>query len=114
MSDASDLNIFRALDWIRDHAEEMAQAKANRVQLEEFRKSKKALLMQKAEEEGHKSAAMQERQAYAHPEYIEFLNALGAAVEKEEKLRWLMEAARLRIGAWQTIEATKRIEMKSV
>lgn len=114
MSDESEIQIFRALDWIRDNATAMAQAKADRVQLEEFRKSKKALLMQKAEEAGHKSAATQEREAYAHPEYIEFLNALAAAVEKEEKLRWLMTAAQARIDCWRSLESTRRIEAKTV
>jgi hypothetical protein len=56
MSDASEINIFKALDWIRDNAQEMAQAKATRVQLEEFRKSKKALLMRDAEKTGINSA----------------------------------------------------------
>lgn len=114
MSDVAEMNIFRALDFIRDQAPVMAAAKADRVQLEEFRKSKKALLMQKAEEEGHKSAAIQERQAYAHPEYIEFLNALAAAVEKEEKLRWLMKAAELKIECWRSLESTRRVEAKNV
>jgi hypothetical protein len=114
MSDANEIQIFRALDWIRDNAEAMAQAKADRVQLEEFRKSKKALLMQKAEEAGHKSAVTQEREAYANPEYVEFLNALAAAVEKEEKLRWLMTAAQARIEVWRSLESTRRIEAKTV
>jgi hypothetical protein len=114
MSDDSDIQIFRCLDFLRDNASTMASAKADRVQLEEFRKSKKALLMQKAETEGHKSAAIQERQAYADPEYIEFLNTLAAAVEKEEKMRWLMKTAELKIECWRSLESTRRIEAKTV
>jgi hypothetical protein len=112
--ETSQINIFRCLDWIRDHAEEMAAAKADRVQVEEFRKSKKALLMIAAEKAGFTSMASQERQAYADPEYIEYLNALGAAVEKEEKLRWLMVSAQLKIECWRSLESTRRIEAKTL
>lgn len=114
MSDESDLNIFRCLDFIRDNASAMASAKADRIQIEEFRKSKKALLMVAAEKAGHNSAVAQEREAYAHPEYVEFLNALGAAIEKEEKLRWLMIAAQARIEVWRSLESTRRIEAKAI
>jgi len=40
--DDSQINIFRALDFIRDNAQPYANAKAQRVYLENFRKSKKA------------------------------------------------------------------------
>lgn len=114
MSDESELNIFRCLDFIRDNAASMAAAKADRVQLEEFRKSKKAMLMVAAEKAGHNSAVSQEREAYANKEYVEFLNALAAAVEKEEKLRWLMIAAQARIEVWRSLESTRRIEAKTL
>ena len=39
------INIFKALDFIRDHAQLYAQAKANLLYLTEYRKTKKALLM---------------------------------------------------------------------
>jgi hypothetical protein len=108
------IDIFKVLDFIRDHASEYAQAKADRVHLEEFRKSKKALLMRQAEIDGHKSAVAQEREAYAHPEYLEVLEGLKAAVEKEESLRWLITAAQAKFSAWQTLEATRRIEAKII
>jgi hypothetical protein len=114
MSDESELNVFRCLDFIRDHAAQLAQAKANRVHLEEFRKSKKALLMKAAEVNGATSVNAQERDAYAHPEYQELLSALRASVEEEERLRWMMVGAQAKISVFQTIEATRRIEIKSV
>ena len=64
MSEESEVNIFRCLDFLRDNAGAMAAAKADRVQLEEFRKSKKALLMIQAEKAGHNSAVAQERQDF--------------------------------------------------
>lgn len=114
MAEDSEIHIFKCLDYLRDNAAAMAQAKADRVQLEEFRKSKLALLMKKAESAGQKTAAAQEREAYADSEYIEFLNALAAAVEKEEKIRWMMRAAEARIECWRSIESTRRIEAKTV
>jgi hypothetical protein len=114
MDDAAEIKIFKILDFLRDQAPEMAQAKADRIQLEEFRKSKKALLMRDAERAGHKAAVTQEREAYAHPEYIELLNSLAAAVEREEKMRWLMVAAQLKIEVWRSLESSRRVEAKTL
>lgn len=114
MSDDSEINIFKALDFIRDQAPIYAKAKAARVYLENFRKSKKAILMRAAELKGHKTAAIQEREAYANPEYIEVLEALQVATEEEERLRWMIVAAEAKIEAWRTIEATRRAEARTV
>lgn len=114
MSDAAQIRIFDALDWIRDNAPKYAKAKAERVYLEEFRKTKKALLMQDAERAGHKAAVTQEREAYAAESYAEHLQALSAAVEEEERLRWLMVAAQARIEAWRSLESSRRIEAKTL
>jgi len=73
--------------------------------LEEFRKSKKALLMQLHND---KPIGAQEREAYAHPEYIGLLAALQVAVEKEENLRWMMTAATTRVEVWRSQEASNR------
>jgi hypothetical protein len=43
MSDESEVNVFRCLDFLRDNAPAYAKAKAERVYMEEFRKSKKAI-----------------------------------------------------------------------
>lgn len=114
MNADAEINIFRALDYIRDNAPAYAKAKSDRVYLEEFRKTKKALLMRAAELEGHKTAAAQEREAYAHPDYIAVLAGLQAAVEQEETFRWHMVAAQARIECWRTIEANRRVEARTV
>lgn len=106
----SEINIFKALDFIRNQAPVYAKAKADRVYLEQYRKTKKALGMRKAEMEGHKSAATQEREAYADEEYVELLNGLREAVEVEERLRWMIVAAQAKIEVWRTIEANRRVE----
>ncbi len=114
MSDESGVNIFKALDFIRDNAPLYAKAKSERVYLEEFRKSKKALLMRDAEIAGHKSAVSQEREAYAHPDYMALLEALKLAVEEEEKFRWMFVGAQAKIEVWRTIEANRRAEAKNL
>ena len=95
----------RAVDWIRDNAQALAEARAQRVYLEEFRKSKKAILYQQA---GEAPVAEREAYAYAHPDYMAVLDGLRAAVEQEERLRWLMVAAQARIETWRTQSANER------
>lgn len=103
---------FGALETIKEISPLYAKAKADRTMLELARKSKKAVLMIEAEKLGHKSAVLQERYAYAHPDYEVLLNGLHVAVEEEEKLRWQLEGARLAIEIWRTKAANARAETK--
>lgn len=98
----------KAVTFILENAAKYAQAKATRVQLEEYRKSKKAILM--SNEEGTLGA--KEMYAYAHPEYVDLLFQIKEAIAQEEELRWKLEAAKLRVEVWKTEEYTKRVEMK--
>ena len=97
-----------AINFILTNAPKYASAKATRVQLEEYRKSKKAILA--SEEEG--SLGAKEMYAYAHPDYVELLLQIKNAIAEEEELRWKLEAAKLRVEVWKTEEYTKRVEMK--
>jgi hypothetical protein len=106
-----DIDPNQAIDYILKNSEQFAQAKAERIYLEEFRKSKKALLMQKHREE---SIGAQEREAYAHPEYKELLEGLREAIEREEKLRWDLVAAQARVDVWRSLEASNRREGRAV
>jgi len=103
-----------AIEYIFKHGKRFAKAKAERVYLEEWRKSKKAILMQQAQVNGHQTAAAQEREAYADPEYAALLQGLKAAVEAEEEIRWGLVAAEARIGVWRSREASSRQEIKAV
>lgn len=98
-----------AVDFIRDNAKKFAKAKAERCYLEEFRKSKKAILMKNAMVKGVDAANAQEREAYAHVEYGQLLEGLAAAIEIEEALKWQMEAARMRVEIWRTESANNRM-----
>jgi hypothetical protein len=95
-----------AVTFMLTHAPKYAKAKAERVYLDEYRKSLKAILMQRCSEQ---SIGAQEREAYAHPDYVTHLKALEAAVEAEETLRWQMVAAQTRVEVWRSTEASNRM-----
>jgi hypothetical protein len=95
----------KSIDFIFKHSKEYAQAKAEVTYLEEFRKSKKAILFSQAI---GNTVADRENQAYAHPEYQELLKGLQAAVERAEELRWKLIAAQARIDVWRSQEASNR------
>jgi hypothetical protein len=95
----------RAVSFIFRGGRELAKAKAERIYMEEYRKSLKAILMKKS---GESSVAAQEREAYSHPDYLEHLKALQVAVEKEEAARWGVVAAEARVEVWRSQEASNR------
>jgi len=101
----SDEDVEKALDYLRDSAAATAKAKAERIYVEEYRKSLKAILMKEHPEE---SGIVQEREAYADERYLAHLNAIRIAVEEEEKLKYLREGARAKIEAFQTLSANYR------
>ena len=109
-----DIDPNAAVDFLLKNASLFAKAKAERVYLEEFRKSKKALLMQEAFCAGVDTMAGQERDAYARSEYRELLEGLKAAVEVEESLKWKMTAAQLRVDIWRTNQANNRFIEKGL
>jgi hypothetical protein len=100
----------KAIQYLIDTAPLYAKAKSDRMYLEEFRKSRKAQLMSQA---GTEVLGKQETFAYAHQDYIEILEGIREAVEKEERFRWLMTAAQARIEVWRTEQYSARIEMKA-
>jgi hypothetical protein len=104
---------YRAVEFIVSNAPLYAKAKSERIYLEEFRKSKKALLMKNAMVAGFDSAVSQEREAYAHTEYKQLLMGLAAAVEKEETLKWQLMAAQMKTEIWRTESANDRMQDKS-
>lgn len=108
-----DINPNQAVDFLLKNAGLFAKAKAERIYLEEFRKSKKALLMQEAFLAGVDTMAGQERDAYARNEYRELLEGLKAAVETEEKLKFQLIGAQLRVDIWRTNQANNRFIEKA-
>ena len=103
----------KQLEFIRKHSKEYSQAKGDRVYLEQFRKSKKAMLMIEAEQGGIKTGQERESYAYAHPDYIALLTALQAAVEKEEYLALIIRGCWTKLELWRTQQANERAERKA-
>jgi hypothetical protein len=95
----------KAVDHILKEAGKHAEAKAERIYLEEFRKSKKALLMNECTE---KAAVSREQFAYSHPDYIALLEGLKEAIKVEETLKWQLIGAQARIEIWRTQSANNR------
>lgn len=101
----------KAIDFMVKNAEAFAEAKANRVYMEEFRKTLKAQLMAR---DKSLPLAAQERDAYADQAYVDHLSGLKEAIAVEEKLRWQLVAAQARVEVWRSQEASARAEGRAV
>ena len=106
-------NPNKVVEFLLKNAGNYAKAKSERIYIEEFRKSKKALLMQEAQLRGVETMAAQERDAYANTEYQELLVGLKEALEVEEKLRWQLIAGQLKVDIWRTEQASNRFIEKA-
>lgn len=107
-------DINKSVDFLYTKGAEYAQAKANVTYLEEYRKSLKAMLMKQAMENGAKSAAAAEIEAYADVKYLEHLKGIKEGVEAAETLRWHLVSAQARIDVWRSLEASNRSFDKTV
>lgn len=87
-----------------------ARAKRTRTHLEQFRKVKKSLLMKAAEMQGVKTAALQERDAYADPEYQQLIVDLADACGQETETWWLLQLEEWKFETWRTRMANARAE----
>lgn len=90
-----------------------AQAKANRVYLEHFRKSKISMLKSEAETVDavkYKTDAARETYARQHAEYLELLISLRDATEAEEKHRWNLKQREWKFEQYRTQQANQRAE----
>ena len=105
MIEEKEYSPHEAIGFIYKTAPEYAKAKGQLAQLEAYKSSLKAIMMQKS---GEQTIGAQEREAYASQEYQDLCKAIGAATENAEKLKWELEAARLRHATWQTLEVSNR------
>ena len=107
---SEDRDPHKAVDYILLNGKKFAKAKAERVYLEEYRKSLKAILMKRSLET---AVNAQEREAYSDPEYLQLLQGIKEATEIEEKLRWDLIGAQARVEIWRTEQANNRAEGKA-
>ena len=101
-----EISPFKALDYLRANAEEYGRCKANVIYLQEFRKSKKSLLMNQSD---LKTESAKEAFAYAHEEYQDHLATIRVAIEEYESMRWMMIAAQAKIDVWRSLESSARM-----
>ena len=97
----------KAINFIIENAPKYAEAKSQRVYLENFLKVKKAQLMQDCKNEPVSRA---ESYSLAHPDYLVIVEGIKIAMLEEEKLKYFLEAARLRAEIYRTQEASRRNE----
>jgi hypothetical protein len=101
----SDAQVEQNFQWLEDHADKAASARADRIYLEEFRKSLKAKLMK---EHPELPVSAQEREAYADPRYQQHLEGIQAAVHNDELMRWMKEKKLAEVEAWRTASSNRR------
>ena len=99
-------------DQLEEIRAELPEAMATLEHIRESKKAVIALQMRKAEEiKGVKSAAGQEREAYASPEYQKWLSDYFDAVVKAEGLKMKYKGLQTRTDIWRTQQSTRRAEM---
>lgn len=108
----SDEKIEARMAELRETAGKFAKAYAQAGYLDDYKKSKLAILMKKAERDGFTSAAAQEREARADGEFIELLDGIRVAVEESERLRWELKIAEIGAEVWRTKQANARAERR--
>jgi len=106
------IDIEKTMAYIRENAAAYSQAKSERVYLEQYRKTKKALLMIEAEKAGIKTGQEREAYAYAHPEYSQLLTGLQVAVEREAYLDLMIKGCWAKVDLYRTSQANERAERK--
>ena len=104
-----EIDPIKAIDFIARESKNYAQAYADSNHLERFLKTKKAQLMN--EESG--TLGKQEAYAYAHPGYMEILEALKTAEMSKEHLKYMLDAAKLKVEVWKVLEYNRRVEIKN-
>lgn len=96
---------------LEELSQKYAQAQANAEFLDDFTKSKLAMLMKAAEAQGAGSAVIQEREARRDGEFLRHLEGKKVATEQALALKWKLTIAQMRFEMWRTKAANKRAEM---
>lgn len=94
-----------AVEYLKTSAISAAQARANRIYLEQWIKT---VLAQETAKSGHKTATERDTEARSSSPYLAALQAYREAVEADEKHRFLREAAVAKVEAWRTLCSNAR------
>lgn len=101
----SDADVQKALDWLRDNAAEIGNAKRNAIKHDHMLKATRAMAMKLS---GETSIGAQEREALCSEQYTEAIDRAADAAGKYEEMRALREAAALKIECWRSASANYR------
>ncbi len=102
-------DIQKAVDWLINNADSASEARANRLQLEDFSKALLAqIAMDKQCEFPDAAGNALERMALADSKYEAHLAGLKEARRLDERFKWLNAVAHAKIELFRTTEATKR------
>jgi len=85
-----------ANDYIRDNADKIAEARANRLALEDFKRAQVAILYQQAPGD---TVASKEAWSFSHADYKQLLD--GLKIARKEDIKYMLEI-------WRTIQANER------
>lgn len=101
----TDAEVDAALDWLRDNAKTIGQAKREAVKSEHMLKHTKAIAMQL-----HSTlpVSAQEREAYASKQYAAAIEIAANAAGVFEEMKSMREAAALKIEVYRSASANYR------
>ena len=105
--------IEQILHRYREASKEHAIAKAKADYLENFKKHLVCTLMKTAEQQGHKSAAAQEREAYASEAYLTHIKGLAEATQTAALRHHELRCLEYEIEVWRTTQANERQERRA-
>lgn len=106
----SDNDIDKALSYLRDNAEKDAQARAERLYMDEW---KDVVLAQQQALYADLSVAAARVKAECSEAYKAALEAYKQAIYEDERRRFLRAAAETRVEAWRTQSSNMRAEGKA-
>ena len=95
----------KATQYLVDTAYPYGEARARVAKAEAMLRHVKALAMKASDE---KSAAAQEREAYASDAYLAAIDEVFEATKASEKLRAARDAAAIRVDFWRSVSARQR------
>ncbi len=102
-----DEQLEKALDWLRENANRAAKARADRLYCEEWLPALRATIAVECMAAGD-SASAADMKAKASDAYKIALNGFKAAVEEDERMRWLRTRAESLVEIWRSGQANRR------
>tara|TARA_Y100000401_G_scaffold117495_1_gene126606 strand:- start:3751 stop:4080 length:330 start_codon:yes stop_codon:yes gene_type:complete len=99
----------QALEFMYDNCSRLAEAKAQKEQLKEFKKIESSRLFLEAPK-----GSVADRQAWAvsHETYRKLVEGEREAIRKEHELTMRFKAAEATIEVWRTMQANARTEAR--